>query len=149
MSVVTTMRTPPARRPVIDMTRGHLRLVPVGGSLQPQHALQPQQSLPAVDSLNRSAHTAHITRRGRLLISCSIGLLCVVGLGAGVRVLASAQVPVPVFQTVTVQAGQTLSEIAHRAYPDLSVGNAVTRVQLANNLNTSQVFAGEQLRLAR
>ncbi|MDQ2852039.1 MAG: hypothetical protein M3Y49_15170 [Actinomycetota bacterium] len=146
MSVVTTMRTPPARRPVTDMTRGHLRLVFAGGSLQPQHALQAEHLLPAADSLNRSTH---ITRRGRLLISCSIGLLCVVGLGAGVRVLASAQAPAPVFQTVTVQAGQTLSEIAHRAYPDLAVGNAVTRVQLTNNLNTSQVYAGEQLRLAR
>jgi hypothetical protein len=45
----------------------------------------------------------------------------------------------------TVLAGQTLSEVAAHQLPSLSIQNAVARIQLANDLNTLQVHAGQSL----
>ncbi|MBO1765209.1 hypothetical protein [Allobranchiibius sp. GilTou38] len=119
-------RTAPA-----SIRRGHLRAVP---------------DLPVL--VDAPAPTMHITRRGRLLITLCALLLCLVGGVAGARAAVgggSAQR----YDTVVVQSGQTLSSVAHHAYPQLPIGNAVQRVQAANRLNTLQVFAGEQLRLPR
>jgi LysM repeat protein len=46
---------------------------------------------------------------------------------------------------VTVGAGQTLSEIAVRELPGMPVANAVAELQLANNLPTNHVHAGQVL----
>ena len=48
-------------------------------------------------------------------------------------------------RVVTVQSGQTLSHIAARELPDLPIGTAVAEIQLANQLNTTHVHAGQQL----
>jgi LysM repeat protein len=50
-------------------------------------------------------------------------------------------------RTVTVQAGQTLSEIAAASLPDLAVTDANVELQIANSLSTDQVHAGQTLRI--
>ncbi|HET8593888.1 MAG TPA: LysM peptidoglycan-binding domain-containing protein [Intrasporangium sp.] len=47
--------------------------------------------------------------------------------------------------TVTVEAGQTLSEIAASQLPALSLGDAIVEIQVANGLSTDQVHAGQTL----
>lgn len=132
MTTVTDWETPvvdlkaPATRP----TLGHLRLVP-------------EMCASATSS------SVRITRRGRLTMTILVALGCLVGAFMGIRGLAAADASTPVFEIVKVQPGQTLSGIAHQAYPSLPVRDGVARIQLANNLNTNQVFGGEQLRLPR
>ncbi|MBO1755192.1 hypothetical protein [Allobranchiibius sp. CTAmp26] len=121
----------PRRTAPASARHGHLRVVP---------------DLPAIHDVPRPA--AHITRRGRLAITLCALLLCLTGGVAGARA-AMGGAPAPTYDTVVVQSGQTLSQVAHHAYPQMSIGNAVQRVQAANELNTLQVFAGESLRLPR
>lgn len=118
-----------ARRTAAQPTRGHLRLVPEMGAC--------------------TTSSVHITRRGRLARTIVLALVCLAGTLMGIRGLTTADASTPAVDTVTVQSGQTLSSIAQQAYPSLSVRDGVARIQLANNLNTNQVFGGEQLRLPR
>ena len=46
---------------------------------------------------------------------------------------------------VTVHAGQTLSGIAAHELPSLPLADAIVRIQLANDLATGQVDAGQVL----
>ncbi len=92
--------------------------------------------------------TAHITRRGRLVLTTLVMALCLTGGVAGARA-AMGGASAPTYDTVVVQSGQTLSQVAHQAYPQLPIDNAIQRVQAANRLNTLQVFAGERLQLPR
>ena len=82
-----------------------------------------------------------ITRRGRLallaLALATAGVLGLTGLSG-----AGAAEPLTV---VTVAPGQTLSEIAAAQLPDLSVSNGIVAIQVANELNSAQVSAGQQL----
>ena len=86
-----------------------------------------------------------LTRAGRLLITLTVAavLLAVTAL-----VLAGsaggASVPVA-DHAVTVVEGQTLSEVAARELPALPVAEAVAQLQLANNLPSTQVHAGQVL----
>ena len=48
-------------------------------------------------------------------------------------------------RVVTVQSGQTLSGIADRELPDLSVAEGVVELQIANALSTTQIHTGQQL----
>lgn len=88
-----------------------------------------------------------ITRRGRLVLTILVtsALLTVGVAGARATIGGTAQA----YDTITIEPGQTLSQVAHGAYPGLAVSDAVQRVQAANNLNTVLVFGGEQLRLPR
>ncbi len=45
----------------------------------------------------------------------------------------------------TVAEGQTLSHIAATELPSLPVGEAVAQIQLANNLSSAHVHAGQVL----
>lgn len=96
------------------------------------------------------AHVARqrVTRRGRLLLTTAATLVLLASSVVGARA-AIGGAPAAAFDTVTVQSGQTLSQVAHSAYPDISIANAVQRVQAANNLNTNHVTGGEMLRLPR
>ena len=126
-----TPASPGAPRRSTSTRGGHLRAVP---------------DLPAVADVPRGA--VHITRRGRLLITVAALLLCLAGGVAGARA-AMGGASAPGYDTVVVQSGQTLTQVAHHAYPQLPIGNAIQRVQAANELNTLQVFAGERLQLPR
>ena len=50
---------------------------------------------------------------------------------------------------VTVKPGQTLSEIAAAELPEMSLNDGVVRLQVANNLASSQVTAGQHLVVPR
>ena len=70
-------------------------------------------------------------------------LAVVIALGIGLTSqLASAAVP---GRLLTVESGQTLSQIAARELPGVSVREGVVSLQLANALSTDQVHAGQQL----
>lgn len=135
MSAVTQWACPttePARR-------RHLQSVPTGPAAVGRSAV----ARPAT-----TAQPMRLTRRARLLL-CVIGaaVLCaVVGTAWASLTPSGASAPQ---QTVMVQPGQTLSQIAHEAYPKLSIDDAVARVQIANQLNSSQVGAGERLVITR
>ncbi len=86
-----------------------------------------------------------ITRRGRLaLLALAVAIVAVAGLlGMGG---AGAAEPLP---TVTVAPGQTLSEIALAELPQLNLSQAIVAIQIANQLSTAQISAGEQLVIPR
>ena len=50
---------------------------------------------------------------------------------------------------VFVGSGQTLSEIAAHELPGLSVSDGIIAIQLANDLSTAQVSAGQELVIPR
>lgn len=83
-----------------------------------------------------------LTRRGRLvvalLVAVAVSLLALVLAGQ----LASAAGPP---RSITVEAGQTLSEISERELPQLPITDGIVELQLANNLSTSHVHAGQTL----
>ena len=88
------------------------------------------------------AEGLRITPRGRLVLlalavfvlASVLGFRSVGGAGA-----TSAE------HTVTVAAGQTLSEVAAAELPALSISEGVLAIQLANGLSTAQVSAGQTL----
>lgn len=90
--------------------------------------------------------TLRISRFGRLV--GTVGLL----LAAATLVLSLVGPPssgVAVDRTVRVGAGQTLSEVAVRELPQLPVAEGVAQLQLANELSSSQVHAGQELKIPR
>ena len=48
-------------------------------------------------------------------------------------------------RSVTVAPGQTLSQIALAELPTMSMSQGIVAIQMANDLNTAQVSAGQQL----
>ena len=96
----------------------------------------------AVAAARAAAPAVRLTRFGRLVRTLLVaGVLALLGVGlAGQLASASGDA-----RTVTVHAGQTLSGIAARELPDLSVADGVVELQVANSLSTSQIHAGQQL----
>lgn len=129
MSAVSTLQAAPQVLGVGPVgTRRHLHLVPTGQDVRVRRG------------------SLRLTRRGRLAITLSAvitiaGLLVIAG-------SAFAATPAPA-DTVVVQSGQSLSDVAHQALPQLPVREAVARVQWANELNSMQVSAGQSLRIPR
>ncbi len=87
-----------------------------------------------------------LTRRGRAVLLVLLAVLvaatvAVTGIGG------AGAAPAP--HTVTVLAGETLSEVAARELPGLSISDGVVAIQLANRLSTAQVSAGEELVIPR
>ena len=114
---------------------------------RPQPALRPQLVLvptgrEAVRVARATQAPLRLTRFGRLVLSvlvASVLSLLAVGL---VGQLASASTG---SRTVAVTSGQTLSGIAARELPELSVAEGVVELQLANSLSTTEIHAGQQL----
>ncbi|MEP6649843.1 MAG: LysM peptidoglycan-binding domain-containing protein [Lapillicoccus sp.] len=108
-------------------SRPRLRVVPTGPDVQ------------------AAGRPARISRRGRLVRTAAVlAVTAALGWTALTAVTAGAMVPP---HTVTVVAGQTLSAIAARELPDLPVREGVARIQLANGLSSSDVHAGQVLRI--
>ena len=63
----------------------------------------------------------------------------------GLRGAGAAEPP----RTVTVEAGQTLSEVAAAELPSMSISEGILAIQLANAMSTAQVSAGQQLVIPR
>lgn len=82
-----------------------------------------------------------LTRAGRLVVSVLVALILS---GVALAVFTPRAVSAPQ-RVVTVQAGQTLSQIAVTLLPELSAAEGVARIQIANRLNSSHVLAGQQL----
>lgn len=104
------------------------------------------RSLPtgrAADRARRSVVAPlRLTRFARLTVTMTT-LAVVIALGVGLSSqLASATTST---RPVTVDQGQTLSQIALHERPDLSVHEGVLALQLANGLSTEQIHAGQRL----
>jgi hypothetical protein len=128
MSTAAAWDTPqlraPARRP---------RLVVIdGGAGAAEHAGR----RPAVLALPRWVRLAVTLSVAALLVS----MLLAVGVGVGGAGAATAPLG-----SVEVRSGQTLSEIAVAEMPGIPTAEAVVRIQLANNLPTTHVTAGQVL----
>lgn len=133
MSALTQWDAPAGLHPA----RRHLRAVPTG----------PRARGGGNVGVRVEPTGLRITRRGRRLAGLLIAVALLAGGGAAARAWAATPASAP--REITVQSGQTLSQIAHRAYPSLAVSDAVTKVALANDLSGLQVVAGEQLELPR
>lgn len=85
-----------------------------------------------------------MTRRGRLavafLVALVVGAAAVIAGGGFASATGEAR-------TVTVHAGQTLSEVAAASLPELTISDAIVEIQIANSLSTDQVHAGQTLRI--
>lgn len=110
----------PTRRP----QRPRLVLVPTGEAVRDVPA-------PAL----------RLTRAGRLALTTTVLLVALVAAFVGLTGGASAS-SAPV--TVTVEQGQTLSQIAAE-HMGGSVATAVAELQLANGLSSTQVQAGQTI----
>lgn len=116
--------------------RRHLRAVPTGPSAHGGGAGVGVRVEPG---------GLRLTGRGRRLLGIVVAVALLVGGGAAAHAWAST--PSATGHSVTVHNGETLSGVAHRAYPSMPVSDAVTKVALANDLNGLQVVAGQQLKL--
>jgi len=82
-----------------------------------------------------------LTRRGRLAIFL---LVLAVAAVMGLTGLRGAGASEPL-RSVTVAPGQTLSQIALAELPTMPISQGIVAIQMANDLNTAQVSAGQQL----
>lgn len=115
---------PAADRAVVPSRRPELRLVPTGRAARP------------------ATPRLRVTRFGRLLVlGATVGLAVVVL----VSVLGAGSASATIDHTVTVTPGQTLSQLAAHELPGLPVDEAITQIQLANDLSSLQVHSGQQL----
>ena len=83
-----------------------------------------------------------LTRAARLALTLTVVVAAVALALALFSGGASATV---IDHSTTVQSGQTLSEIAVRELPQLSMAEAVVQLQVANDLTGSNVHAGQTL----
>lgn len=97
--------------------------------------------VPTGDAVRRTpAPALRLTRAGRLAITTTVLLVALVAALVGLTGGASAS-GAPV--TVTVEQGQTLSQIAAEHMSGTSLATAVAELQLANGLSSAQVRAGQ------
>ena len=83
-----------------------------------------------------------LTRRGRIVVAFLVAaVVAVLALAVGGQLASAAGEP----RTITVEAGQTLSEVAAQELPQLTIAEGIVEIQLANNLPTSHVHAGQTL----
>ncbi|MEO7131826.1 MAG: LysM peptidoglycan-binding domain-containing protein [Dermatophilaceae bacterium] len=114
---------------------------PDRGSVRPQLVLLPTGA-EAVCAARASRPVMRLTGFGRLLVGLLVAVVLAMGAVAAAGSFASAAGPTV---TMTVQSGDTLSQIAAQRLPDLSIPEGVVAIQLANGLSTSQVHAGQAL----
>ena len=85
-----------------------------------------------------------LTRAGRLAVTLTVLVALVAIAVATLAGGASASSPA-IDHSTTVRSGQTLSQIAATQLPGLPVADAVARIQVANDLASDQVHAGQTL----
>src|SRR4051794_14809173 len=89
-----------------------------------------------------------LTRRGRLVVFL-LGVALVIGFGlwlaAGSAAIDHSGGAAP-YKVVTVAPGDTLWDIADSA-TDGNVGDMVAQIRDVNSLDSSEVFAGQELRV--
>lgn len=109
--------------------RGHLRVVAPG-----ERAAVSQ----------RQPGRMTLTRRGRLAVTMTVATVLVLAVVAALGMLPATA---SAGHTVTVQPGDTLSQLAVTYLPELPVDRAIVQIQLANELNSLQVMAGTELEI--
>lgn len=95
-------------------------------------------SVPTGDAVRT---TTRITRRGRLTITALVAAAAL-GAGLGPAVAGTSGEPT---RSITVEQGQTLSQIAQVHLPGLATDDAVVAIQAENGLVTPFVHAGQEL----
>lgn len=108
--------------PAVRRPGGHLR------------AVGAQERAPRQEQL-------HITRRGRLALTATVALVLVLALAGLLGTLS----PAGASTAVVVEPGMTLSQIAADQLPGLPLSQAVTDIQRANKLSTTDIAAGQTL----
>jgi LysM repeat protein len=93
----------------------------------------------------RGAQGLRLTFAGQIVVAIVAALLVFALAVAVTRVTASSAAPVGPSATVTVERGQTLSQLASVHLPQLSIAEGVAQLRLANGLNSSNVEAGQRL----
>ncbi|MCK0114157.1 LysM peptidoglycan-binding domain-containing protein [Ornithinimicrobium sp. F0845] len=83
-----------------------------------------------------------LTRRGRLAVTLTVATVLVLAVVAALGMLPATA---SAGHTVTVQPGDTLSQIAVSELPELPMDRAIVQIQLANDLNTLHIQAGMEL----
>lgn len=118
--------------------------------IEPTHGLHPR---PAPSSRHlrlvptapaRAADGLVLTRRGRLVLTV-LALAIIVATALGAFSSPTSAAIATTGPTITVTAGQTLSEIAAHQYPTMPIADGVAALQIANNLSSTEVNAGQQL----
>lgn len=127
--VAGTARPGPARGRVT-----HLTLVP---PTEGAHAEEWSEA--------REGVAVRLTRAGRLAMTVTVALLLAAVLTLVVSGPGAAASGASQGRHIVVQPGQTLSELAVAAWPDLAVHQGVVRIQRANKLASTQIFAGQAL----
>lgn len=95
----------------------------------------------------RTAHSSvstrsRLTRRGRLSITVA---LTIAALALASTMVLSGGAANATSQEIVVQADQTLSQIAAAELPNTRLDMAIVDIQLANNMSSDQVAAGQTL----
>lgn len=127
-AVAWDVRPAPVRRPA-GPSRPRLVSVPCGDSV-----------------VERPAAPLRLTRAGRLAITVSVAVALVV---LAIALFPGGASGTVVDHSTTVQSGQTLSEVAARELPQLPLRDAVAQIQVANDLSSEQVHAGQSLLIPR
>jgi hypothetical protein len=65
----------------------------------------------------------------------------------GLMFSASTSPSLRIDHTTSVRSGQTLSEVAVEQLPSLPISQAVTQIQIVNDLDSLHVHAGQLLRI--
>lgn len=97
----------------------------------------------AVEWEQGDATRVRITRRGRLALT----LATVMSLLVVATAIAVWALPSSASTQVVVEPGQTLSQIAATHLPQMPLDRAIVQVQVANDMNSLQVQAGQTLQL--
>jgi hypothetical protein len=109
----------------------------------PARPTRPQLvSVPCGDQASAPAVRFRLTRAGRLAITMAVAVAVLAVALATFSGGASATV---IDHSTAVRPGQTLSQIAAEQLPQLSIADAVGRIEVANNLTSSDIHAGQTL----
>jgi len=123
---------------------------------QPTHARQRTRSraadrphlvlVPTGADAARAARSAQpplrLTRLGRLVVAMLVAAgVSLLGVGLAGQLASATGEP----HVITVRSGQTLSGIAAHELPDLSIGEGIVRLQMANGLNSTQIHTDQRL----
>jgi hypothetical protein len=112
--------------------------------LVPGRAAQPRLvSVPTgKDAVAAPGAPLRLTRTGRLAVTTAVLVTLV---AVAIALLSGGASATVIDHSTTVQSGQTLSQIAVAQLPGLSMADAVARIQVANDLTSSEIHAGQTL----
>jgi len=125
----------------LEWSTADLELAGVGAPRRPHLVVLPG----GAGRVAAPAGPVAITRRGRLAL---LGVVLAIAVAVGVTGVRGAGAAEPQ-QVVTVGAGQTLSQIAAAELPEMSISEGVLAIQMANQMSTAQVSAGQEIVIPR